>query len=714
MLREMDLDLASFFKPKSIALVGASEDLGKFGGRCLKQMIEFGFAGPIYPVNRRASSVRGLTCFKSVRDLPSVPDHVGVVVPAQAVPSVIRDCASLGVTNATVFSSGFSETGTSGGRELESEMVTLARQAGMRLMGPNCNGWVNFVDGIAMTSTGAITGPRKPAGNIGIIAHSGGVGQVNTMWRAQQEGLNVSYQVSCGNDADLDALDYANFMVEDPATDVILMVLERIASGPKLRRLAQTAAAFRKPIIVVKVGRSEAGARAAASHTGAVTGSDLVHDVAFRQFGIIRVDDCNELYETAMLLRTGRFARGNRLASLSISGGNVVLLADIGATLGLEWPEYSKATQATLASLLPNFGRAANPTDLTAGAIGSPDKYRKVLDAVASDEAVDVLIPVITLAPRHEFDSVIELARSATKPVAVLWTGGCTDEPSLTSRVFADADVPVYRDPLPCLRAIKRATSYAAFIRHQQVSVPSSTTEPLNLDVAGARRLLVSGGGAMTERASKEVLACYGIPFLREELATTADEAVRIAERCGGEVALKIESVDIPHKTEAGGVRLYLREPKAIRSAFAEILESAGRYAPEASLRGVLVQEMAPRGQEMILGVLRDPIFGPVVAVGLGGTHVELLQDIVHRVAPVGHGEAREMLKELRTAPLLNGYRGSPALDVEALCDLIVRISMLAGDFDEITEIDLNPVVLFPNGCGLRVVDALIVQGAAS
>ncbi len=705
-------DLKSFFAPRSIALVGATEDLTKFGGRCFKQMIDFGFPGPIYPINTRADTVRGVKSYKSLRDLPETPDHVGIVVPAPFVADVIQDCAAKGVKNATVFTSGFGEMGTDDGRALQKHMVDLARKAGIRLMGPNCNGWINYVDAVAMTSTVVITGPRKPAGNIGIVAHSGGVGQVNAMWRSQQEGLNVSYQMSCGNDADLDALDYARFLIEDPSTKVVMMVLERISSGPKLAKLAADAADAKKPIVIVKIGRSEVGARAAASHTGAVTGSDLVHDVAFRQLGIIRVDDCNELYETAMLLRTGRLPRGPRLASLSISGGSVVLLSDLAANIGLEWPEYSEETQAVLASVMPSFGHAVNPTDLTGGAIGSPDRYRKVLNAVAADDVVDTLIPIITFAPKHEFDAVSEVAKSAEKPVAVLWTGGCNDVPDLTKRFFTDADVPVYRDPLPCVRAIRRATDYSAFLKRRAARGAPQRPSLGAIDRKKIRDLL-DVGGALTERSSKEILAQYRFPLLREELAANAEQAAEIASRFGGDVALKIESPDIPHKTEAGGVRLALRGSDAVVGAYREIMSSAKSYAPKARLTGVLVQEMAPKGQEIILGQLRDPVFGPVIAVGLGGVSVELLGDLSHRIAPIGYDDARDMLSELKVAPLFRGFRGRPPLDVEAMCDLIVRLSALATDFEnEIEEIDLNPIVLLEEGKGARAVDALVVAGA--
>ncbi len=700
------LDLTRFLKPGSVALVGATEDLSKFGGRCVRLMLDFGYRGRIYPINPKYNSLLGLDCFPDVMSLPEVPDHVGIVVAPNHVMASLRQCVDKGVTFATVFTAGYAETGTAKGRELQGEISAFCRETGLRVMGPNCNGLINFVDHFAMASTATIAGPRQPAGNVGVVSHSGGLGQVNTMWRAQQTGVPISYEVSCGNDADLDVLDYARFMVADDASDVILMLLERVPSGEKLAALGREAAERDKPIVVLKLGRTEAGSKAAASHTGALTGSDAVHDAVFKQYGMIRVEDCPELYETAMLLRRrGQRPRGNRLGGMAISGGNAVQLADLGAAYGLQWPSYTAETQAKLGQWMPGFGSIGNPTDLTAGVIGQKDTYASVLEVIAADENIDTMVPILTFASRDEIMRVKELADSMPKAVAVLWSGGCSDDLSLDARVFAEANVPIYRDTKALLQAVSRAAGYAEFQHHNAARVP--LVRPDGMSEAAVREAL--GRGALTEQTSKMVLAAYGMAVTREELANSAPDAASIASQIGGSVALKIQSPDIPHKTEAGGVRLGLCAADEIVRAYDEIIASARRYAPMARIEGVLVQEMVPPGVEIMLGVTSDPVFGPVVSVALGGIFVEVMGDIVHHLAPLGPDDARAMLGGLKGAKLLDGVRGMKPADVGALVDAMVRLSWLAHDLvDVIAEIDLNPVIV--GHAGLRVADALIVR----
>ncbi len=701
-------DLRHFFNPRSVALVGATDDLTKFGGRCLQLLGRFGFAGRIYPVNPRRTEIGGLTCYQSVAALPEAPDHVGVVVPSASVLPVLEACAERGVKFATVFTAGFLETGTAEGRAMQADIAALARRTGLRIMGPNCNGLINFVDGFALTSTAAVAGARAAAGNVGVVAHSGGLGQVNVMWRAQQAGVPISYEVSCGNDADLDALDFAHFMVEDPATEVVLLLAERISSGRKLAALATRAAELQKPIVVLKLGRTEAGSRAAASHTGAVTGANTVHDAAFREYGLIRVDDCNELYETAMLLRRRTLRpAGRRLGGMAVSGGNAVLLTDHGALAGLEWPDYAETTQQALAEYLPGFGHVTNPTDLTAAAIGQQDVFGKVLDIITADANVDVMVPILTFASRREIERVIEAGQTAPKTVAVLWSGGCNDDPSVGPSRFAAAEVPMFRDTMPLLKAVRRAADYTAFL--QARAGRQAPVRPPGVDRARAQALLQAG--SMTERDSKAVLAAYGLPVTQEGLARSAEEAVALA--ADRVVAMKIESPDIAHKSESGGVRLGVTGAGAVAASFQEIMEAARSYAPNARLNGVLIQEMAPPGTEVMLGMQRDPVFGPVIAVALGGIFVEILADVAHRLAPVTQADALEMLRELKGFAVLKGARGRQAADIPALCAAIVRLSWLSHDLgDALLELDVNPVIVGPAGAGLRVVDALIVGAA--
>ena len=703
-------ELKKFFNPASVALVGATDDLSRFAGKVLMRMTDFGYAGKIYPVNPRfaGQKVRGRECYASVRDLPEAPDHVGVVVPAAHVLGILEDCAARGARFVTVYTGGFAESGTAEGKALQAEVVALARRSGMRIMGPNCNGMISFVDAFAMTTSATIAGPRRPAGNVGVVSQSGGAGQVNVMWRALEAGVNISYQVSCGNSADLNIIDFIEFMLDDASTDVIMALVEHIPDGRRFMQTARRAAAVGKPIVMVKLGRTEAGGHAAASHTGAMAGSDDVTDAALKQCGVIRVDDCNELYEMAMLLRAKRIPRGARAAATTISGGNGVLLVDHGAANGIGWPEYSAATRAELASFLPKMATTANPTDVSNALIGKADLFRRCVETIAADENIDIVIPTYTMTPRADLEAAVEAWKSTTKPMAMLWIGKCNDQPEFNQLSIAATGMPVFRNTLSCVKAVKAAIDYGRVIAaNAKRAMPE---RPAGIDIDAARALVRAAGGTMTERASKQVLAAYGLPVTRETLAKTAADAVRIASEIGGEVALKIESADIPHKTEAGAIRLHVKGNAAVREAFKAVLAAAKSYKPEARLDGVLVQEMAPAGLEIMLGLVSDPVFGSVIVAGLGGIHVEVLRDLAYRVGPIDLMEAHAMLDELRGRKLLDGVRGAAPRDINALCDLIVRLSWLGYDLaGEIAELDVNPLILREQGAGAKVVDALVI-----
>ena len=702
-------DLRRFFAPRRVAYIGATENLRKFGGRCVRELIDFGFTGDIYPVNPKRQEIFGLRCYPSLADVPLVPDHVGIVLPATAVADALAQCGRAGVPFATVFSAGFSETGSAEGRALQARIAAVARQWGVRVMGPNCNGMVNFVDRVALTSTAVIRGPRRPAGDIAVASHSGGAGQVNVMWRAQQAGLDISFQVSCGNDADLDLLDYLGFMIEDERTRVVLAVAETISDGRKLRALADRAAALDKPIVMVKVGRSAAGSRAAASHTGAITGSDAVCSAAFEQLGIVRVDDCNELYEVAMVLRRRQRVRGRRAAAMSISGGNLVIVTDLGAAIGVEWPQYAETTQATIGALLPGFSRAANPTDLTAAVIGRADVFTSVCRALHDDPNIDVVLPVLTFAPAADIRSLTEFAASASKPVALLWTGKCLDDASVTPESLVSQGHAVFRDAQPAMKALRAAMRYAEGRGRRAGATP--LRRPDGINTAAAHALLRANPSALDERTSKQLLALYGLPLTREALARDAGEAMRLARDLAIPVALKILSRDIPHKTEANAIRLGVSGDDAVARAFDEVITAARAYRPDARVEGVLVQEMVGGGEEFLLGITTDPVFGPVVTAGLGGIFVEVINDVAMRLAPIGLEDAHAMLRSLRAYALLAGARGRPPLDVDALADCVVRVSWLAADTHGVlAELDVNPLRVLPRGQGVRVVDALAIK----
>ena len=701
-------DLSGFFAPRAVALVGATNDTTRFGGRVLRQMLAFSGTTRVLPVNPGRSEVQGLPCYPSVTELPETPDHVGIVVPADKVLPALEESHARGVRFATVFTGGFTESGTAHGRELQDALRKFARATGMRVMGPNCNGFINFVDGFALTATNAVPATRPRPGTVGIVGQSGGLAYVAVMWRAQQAGLDISYAVSCGNCADLDPLDYARFMIEGDATEVVLLALESIPDGAKFIRTAEIAAEREKPLVILKFGRTERGMRAAASHTGAMTGSDDVYDAAFRQFGLIRVEDTRELYEMAIALRGRRWARGRRSAVVTQSGGIVVQVSDTGEDLGFKWADYTEQTQARIARIIPGYGKVANPTDLTSVVSGKMTLFSEALAAITADANVDVVIPAFTMARRTELDHAAALALASPKPVILLWMGGCPDDPSHDVASMVRSGVAAYRDTQVCMKGVHALMRYREFLdAHRR---RASSTRPPDCDERKARAAIGEAQSkTLTERAAKQVLAAYGLPVTAERLARNAAEAVQYAREIGMPVALKIESPDIPHKTEAGAIRLGLCTDADVQRAYGEVIDAARRYRAEATIDGVLVQQMAPPGIELILGLTTNPAFGLVLAAGIGGILVEALHDVTYRIPPVDRDEAHAMLRELRAYALLEGVRGQQRRDIDAIADCIVRLSWLAIDLgDRIAEIDVNPIISFEHSA--CVVDALLVK----
>ncbi len=699
--------LIPLFEPKSVALVGAGPEFARYGGRVFHFLQAFGFQGPVWPVNPRYTEIRGTPCYPSLKDLPGRPDHVGIVVATDRILPVLQDCADLGVKAVTVFTAGFAETGNADAIALQDRLVDFVRGHGIRLLGPNCNGIINWQNRLSMGASATVLEETGRAGTIGIVSQSGGLGQVNVMWRALRAGLGISYQASCGNEADVDVIDVADFLVDDPGTKVVLMAIEGIKSGERLRAVAEKAARAKKPIVMLKLGRSEGGRRAAASHTGSMTGADDVHDAALAQMGILRVDDAQHLVHAAMLFQQGRALTADGVASVAVSGGCLALLADQADRFGLRFPDYAPETQKTLSGIVPSFLSVANPTDLSVEVLGQKDGLKRVLAAVAEDPGVGILMPTITMTPKRDLDVYLAATRESRKPAALIWSGGCSDAPYAETETLLEG-VPVYRDVDTGLRAAGLLVRHAAFLR--QLATRQAPRRPSDVDRAAAQQVLAATRGpVLTERESKQVLAAYGLGITRESLATRVTEAVEQFRALGGPVAMKIESPDIAHKSDIGGVRLDVASEDAVVEAFATILADCSRAMPKAVLNGVLMQQMVPPGVDLILGAVTDPTYGPVIALGAGGIFAEFLGKPVLRLPPLATEDASAMIDALPNRKMLDGVRGLPAADVAGLVDAVVRFSWLVADLaGAISEIDVNPLIAGPGGS--VAADALIVR----
>lgn len=695
-------DLRTLVAPLSVALVGATPDTSKFAGKVLENLELFGYEGRVIPVNPRYADIRGRRCYAELDALTEPVEHVGIAVAPRLVPGVLKQAGRLGIPTATVFSAGYAESGTPEGRSAQRELVRAAATAGVRLLGPNCNGVINYHSGYALTSTSAVRWGRRTPGRVGVVAHSGGVGQVNVMWRLQQVGIEVAYEVSCGNDGDITALDVIAHMLRDDSVTVVAAALESLTEPEKLRAVAAEAVAVGKPLVVLVIGRSAAGRAATLSHTGALTGAIEATDAAFRQWGVVGVRDVAELIGAVSILVEGKRATASGTAAVSISGGNLALLADAAGQQGVSFPPYNDETTRAVDVLMPSIGKVGNPTDVTAAADtelpgAAPGTQRsvfaEVLTTVAADPAIGVVVPLLTLAPREQVDAIRELASTSTKPVVALWTGGSRDT-AVSHDTLVQAGVPVFRDTTACVTAVRHFHDYSAHLRRE----PS--TAPHVPDVS-----LPDTVGALDEVTSKDLLRTAGVPVVREQIVTTAVDAVEAARELGGRVAMKLLVPGLLHKTESGGVRLDVDVDHAAQ-VFAKLNAVADSLGDVQ--RSVVVQEFVPDGVELIVGARRDPSVGQVIVVGAGGVTAELVGDVAHRVGAVDRDEARRMLAELKCFPLLTGFRGRAALDVGAIASLVSTFSSFCAHHeDRLAEVDLNPVLVRERGA--VVVDALVV-----
>ncbi len=672
--------------PRSIAIAGASADLAKINGRPLKHLLEKGYAGRVYPINPKYRDIAGLDCYASVDALPEAPDLAIVAVPAREVPRTIEALAQRGVPAAVVFSSGFGEMGDAG-RALEAETIARARAGGLVLCGPNCLGFVNAHERVYATFSQYADGPAV-SGPIGFVTQSGAFGTAIAAL-ARSRGLGLGYFVNTGNEADLEFSEVMAVVVEDPRVRVAAGYLEGLRDGDALVRLAKRCHALDKPLVLTKVGRRAAGTRAAASHTGALAVEDDVFDAVIAQYGVLRARNEEQMIDMLEALASGRRAHGRGLGIATQSGGAGVMMADRAEELGLQVPVLAPATQARLAEVMPAFGASGNPVDVTGQFVAAPELLRESVIALMRDDAVHVGIVWIQLMHAYVETLVplfVEIHARTDKPLLVCWVAAPDD----AVRRLREARIPVYS-------ASERAVEAAAALAQQHATrglVFAETALPA-VDAAVAA---LPDGVVPTVQASA-MLAAAGMPMARVALARDEDEAIAHARAFGVPVALKIESPDLVHKTDVGGVALGVQGEAQVREQYRALVQRVARAAPTARIAGVIVQPMAPGGLELVIGVKRDPTFGMVIMVGLGGITIEVLKDVAFGHAPLVRDDALRMLARLRASALLDGVRGRPAVDRGRLADTIAAVSRWAAAMSPVlAELDLNPVLVGPEG----------------
>ena len=710
-------DLNTLLCPNTVAVIGASPDRTIIRGRIMHILGCHPFPGRLYPISRRHDAIDGLKAYRSVADVPEKVDLAVLVIPAADVPDALADCGANGVRGALIISSGFAEETGETGDALQRRIRDIAAHYDMAVCGPNSEGFSNLLAPLCATFSPTMDDPGTPlvtvardSGFIGVIGQSGGIGY-SFYDRGRPKELPFSYVVTTGNEACLAGLDFLEFMLDDARTEVIVMFMEDVKDPAKFPAVAEKALRAGKPIIVAKVGRSEAGKRAALSHTAALAGSHAAYEAMFRRYGIIEGRDSEEIVDIAAGFShfRNKLPRGRRVGIVTGSGGGGGWMSDTCVAAGLDVPELDAATRATIDVHLPAFGTSQNPVDGTAQAIRKIG-YGELAGMVRKSPLVDSVI-VITSARNaagydRERDNLVRVARESDKPILFCtYTLPRAPSPALLNA----AGYPLYSNMRNCARTISAMAEYRAF-RERFLETPVISTEPSTLS-AKARCLLDASGTVLCEYEAKRLLNAYGIQAGGDRLAETADAAAKAMEAIGSPVALKLQSPDIPHKTEAGAVILGVTTPGAAREAYADLVARGRAYDGDADIRGVLVEPMAAPGAEMILGVHRDDAFGPMLMVGFGGVYVEVLKDVVSVPAPTSDTEARDAVRRLKGATLLAGVRGEPAADIDALVELMVRLSRLAGDFsEEIAEIDLNRVRVHPQGQGVSILDALIVK----
>jgi acetyltransferase len=694
--------IKDFFAPTSLAVIGASATPGKLGYAVVKNLIDCGYTaqGKLYPINPTASEILGITAYASVLDVPAPIDLGVIVIPYPHVPDALRTCGQKNIPAVVVISAGFREAGRDG-LEREMELIDIAHQYNIRLIGPNCLGVIDTHTPL----NASFAAGTPPAGPMAFMSQSGALGTaVLDMALAGQLGL--SKFVSLGNKADLGEIDLLQAWADDEHTRVIMIYNEGISSGQEFIRVAREVTR-KKPVAAIKSGVTQAGSRAVSSHTGSLAGSEQAYIAAFRQAGILRADAMEALFDMSLALGYQPPLPGNRIAIITNAGGPGILATDALERAELTLARFEPATTQALLQALPDAASAANPVDVLGDA--RADRYRFALETVAADPNVDGLLVMLTPQAMTEVAETAEAVASLklTKPVLACFMGEARMRAGIN--ILTARGIPNYPFPERAARAFRAMADYRQVL---QRPLPEFTTLPV--DRAPVQRVMdavrAEGRLSIGDAEARDVMQAYGLRIPRSEVADTPERAVEIASEIGFPVVLKIASPDILHKTDVGGVKVGMRTPADVRDAFELIVYRAQRYVPGARIWGCLVQEMVPPGGlEVLVGMNRDPQFGPLVTFGLGGIYVETLKDVTFRIAPFTRLEAEEMLGEIRAHALLDGVRGQPPADKAAIVDALLRVGQLVQDFPEINELDINPLMVYPNNQGAIALDMRLV-----
>lgn len=697
------MNLNKLLKPTSVAVIGASEKEG-FGGDVCRNILSYvEDRSHVYFIHPKRDSVFGVPCYKSISDVPENVDLMVICTSQKTVIPLLQEGAKKGVGGAVVFASGYGEVGTAEGKQNEAELIAAAKELDIAVMGPNCAGFVNYIDNVQAFAF--ISAKRDRKGSVGVVSQSGQL----CLSMMDDPGMRFSYNISAGNGKIVQMEDYMDFLVNDEDTKVVSIYIEGVKNADKFAAVLKKAAEKRKPVVILKAGRSAKGGAIAASHTGSLSGSDASFDAVLKKFGAIRVDDLEELIAMSLMLSTmKRMPEKATFASMNLSGGETGICADVGSLNGIEYPDFTEETLKKLKEQLPSYASPNNPLDMTASLSYDADLYAGALRTVMDDPNIGMVLIGYTLLLEiadpcihymyKGIEKVVQEKGGNCKPIAMIPFAENTRNPEYQEKLF-QIGVPVLPPPVYAFKLLRHLADFIAY---------EPETKTLELAVGHPKSEETQ---ALSEHESKQELKVYGVPVPDEVIVTSKEEAAQFAKNHPDPLVMKVESADILHKSDVGGVKLNVCGPEAAEKAYEEIMESVTAKRPDAHINGILTVPMLDAGVEIIIGVNNDPQFGPMIMVGMGGVFVEVFKDVALYPAPLKEEEALEMLKSLKSFKLLNGYRGTEKCDIKALCQTIVAISNYAqANKDVLKELDINPLFVYPEGKGVGVADALIVK----